>query len=327
MSEHSKNGSEQYKNGKGGKVNVILPWVLFGVTAIAFIIFAIVQPGNQMEVTVGNVGEEAVATVDGETITANDLYQLMVKSVGPQAVEQLITQKLIDNEAAKQNISVSEEEVNVEFEEIKGNFPSEEMFNMQLQYMGISEEQFKEQLASDLKLRKLVEPEIEVTEEEVQTFYEENQEQFGTPEQVRASHILLKKEDKELAEKILSEVKNGGDFAALAKEYSEDSSAAQGGDLGYFGRGQMVPPFEEAAFSLEVNEISDLVESQYGYHIIKVTDKKEADIPSFEEVKDQVREIVLNQKLSERVSSYIQELRSAAKIENALAPETTASGV
>lgn len=324
MSEYSNKDSENNRNGAGGKGKIILPWILFGVTAIGFIIFASLQGGNQSNVSVGSVGEEAVATVDGESITANDLYQLMVSVIGSQAVEQLITEKLIDNEAAKQNIAVSEDEINAEFEEIKSNFPDEATFNMQLQYMGITPEQFKDQLASEMKLRKLVEPEIEVTDEEIQQYYDNNQSQFGTPEQVRASHILVKKEDKELAEKILAEVKNGGDFAELAKEYSEDGSAAQGGDLGFFGRGQMVAPFEEAAFSLDVNEISDLVESQFGYHIIKVTDKQEAEVTPFEEVKEDIREMVFNQKVSERISTYIQELRSAAKIENALAKEAEA---
>src|SRR5690606_24013284 len=127
--------------------------------------------------------------------------------------------------------------------------------------------------------------------------------QFETPEQVRASHILV--DEKAKAEELLAQLKNGADFAELAKEHSKDGSAAQGGDLDYFGRGRMVAPFEEAAFALNVGEISDVVESQFGFHIIKLTDKKAAETATFEDKKEEIQKTVFDGKLNERMSGYI----------------------
>jgi peptidyl-prolyl cis-trans isomerase D len=136
---------------------------------------------------------------------------------------------------------------------------------------------------------------VRPTEREVQRSYNDNLELYSTPEQVRASHILFKtagKNDAEVkakAEQVLKEVKAGGDFAALAKKYSEDEATAkQGGDLDFFARGRMVPEFDEVAFKLQPGEVSDLVKTQYGYHIIKVTDKKPAAVRTLDEVRPQI---------------------------------------
>ncbi len=138
---------------------------------------------------------------------------------------------------------------------------------------------------------------VTVTPREIERNYNENAELYTTPEQVRASHILFKtagKNEAEVrakAEKVLKEVKDGGDFAALAKKYSEDeASAKNGGDLDYFGRGKMVPAFDEVAFSLQPGQVSDVVKTQYGFHIIKVTDKKPASTRSLDEVRPQITE-------------------------------------
>jgi len=323
MSENQNTVSGQGNGGAaGGKGKIILPWVLFAATAIGFGAYAAVQ-ANEPNVSTGNVGEEAVATVDDEKITANELYHTMLTQVGQQAVDQLITERLIDREAAKQNIEVTEADINAELDKIKANFPDEETFNQQLASAGFTLETLKEQIEPQVKLTKLVEPQIEVTDEELQTYYDENKAQYETPEQVRASHILV--ETKEEAEELLAQIKAGADFAELAKEHSKDGSAAQGGDLDFFGRGQMVAPFEEAAFALEVGEVSDVVESDFGFHIIKLTDKKAAATATFEEKKEEIRETLFDRKLGERTSAYIEELRSAAKIENSLATEETAA--
>ena len=138
---------------------------------------------------------------------------------------------------------------------------------------------------------------IQVSAQDIQRNYEDNQQQYSTPEQVRASHILLKTEGKDdatvkkQAEDLLAQVKKGADFAALASKYSEDdASKVKGGDLDFFPKGQMVPEFDKAAFSMKVGEISDLVKSQFGYHIIKVTDKKPATTKSLDEVRAQIED-------------------------------------
>jgi peptidyl-prolyl cis-trans isomerase D len=138
---------------------------------------------------------------------------------------------------------------------------------------------------------------ITVSPDDITRYYEDNEQQYSTPEQVRASHILLKTEGKDdaavrkQAEELLAKVKSGADFAKLATQYSEDeASKVKGGDLDFFPRGQMVPEFDKAAFSLQPGEISDLVKSQYGYHIIKVTEKKAATKKSLDEVRAQIED-------------------------------------
>ena len=137
----------------------------------------------------------------------------------------------------------------------------------------------------------------QVSAQDIQRSYEDNQQQYSTPEQVRASHILLKTEGKDdatvkkQAEDLLAQVKKGADFAELATKYSEDdASKTKGGDLDFFGKGTMVPEFDKAAFSMKPGEISDLVKSQFGYHIIKVTDKKPATTKSLDEVRAQIED-------------------------------------
>ena len=162
---------------------------------------------------------------------------------------------------------------------------------------------------------------VSVAPQEIERYYNDNIQQFQTPEQVRASHILLKtdgKDDatvKKQAEDILKMAKApGADFAALAKKYSEDEgSKDKGGDLDYFTRGRMVPEFEQAAFSMQPGQISDLVKSQYGYHIIKVTDKKPAVTRPFDEVKAQIQDQLLSQKADEQVADLARKLQDQIK--------------
>jgi peptidyl-prolyl cis-trans isomerase D len=148
------------------------------------------------------------------------------------------------------------------------------------------------------------------TQREVERSYNESLDLYSTPEQVRASHILFKTEGNDeaevraRAEKVLAEVKAGGDFAALATKHSEDeASAKQGGDLDYFARGRMVPEFDEVAFSLEPGQVSDLVKTQYGFHIIKVFDKKAASTRSLEEVRPQIVEQLSYEKAQAQAAS------------------------
>ena len=308
----------------GGMWKIVLPWSLFAITAVAFIIYAVVQ-STQPKLWKGNVGEEPVATVDGEAITANEVYQLMLGSVGPQAVEQLITEKLIGREAERKNIVVTEEDINAEIDKIKADYGDDETFLAMLEWYGYTLDALKNQLKPQIMLTKLLEPEIEITEDELQEYYETNKSEFvTTPEEVKASHILVN--TKEEAERLLAELKAGADFATLAKENSKDpGSAEQGGDLGFFGRGEMVAEFEEAAFSLGIGELSGIVESTYGYHIILVTDKQEEVVRPYEESKEDIREMVFSRKISERSSAYLEELRAAAKIDNIFDKEEQAS--
>ncbi len=155
---------------------------------------------------------------------------------------------------------------------------------------------------------------------DVERYYQQNIQQYSTPEQVRASHILFKTEGKDdaavkaQAESVLKQVKSGGDFAALATKYSEDeSSAKNGGDMDYFGRGRMVKEFEEAAFSLPPGTISDLVKTQFGYHIIKVVDKKPAATRPFAEVRQQIADQLAYERAQTQVTELATTLADSIK--------------
>jgi peptidyl-prolyl cis-trans isomerase D len=194
----------------------------------------------------------------------------------------------------RDKISLSEADVASYFEAHKAEYRIGE--RRKVKFLLIDEAQVRQKIA--------------VTPSEVQTHYNDNIQQFQSPEQVRASHILLKTEGKDetavqkQAEDILKQVKAGADFAQLAKKHSEDEgSKATGGDLDYFGRGRMVPEFENAAFGMQPGQISDLVKTQYGFHIIKVVDKKPGTTRSLDEVRQQITEQLQSQKAQQALQA------------------------
>lgn len=164
----------------------------------------------------------------------------------------------------------------------------------------------------------------ELKEEKVKQYYDDNPAFFMQPERVRARHILVQApensddERKEEALKKIKEVqeklKAGGDFAELAKEYSEGPTNVRGGDLGYFRRGQMVEPFEKAAFAMEPGQISDIVKTKFGYHIIKLEDKQPEGLIPFEEIKDKLAEFLKQEEVQMKINAFLKEARKTAQI-------------
>jgi peptidyl-prolyl cis-trans isomerase C len=211
-----------------------------------------------------------------------------------------------------------------------------EEFKKKLAEYGQSFDNVKEDMRKGLARNQFMEAQwagkINVTEEDAQKYYQENTKQFETPEQVRASHILIKpeftdpnidpnadpNEAKAVArtktEDLLKQLKDGADFAELAKTHSNCPSAPQGGDLGFFPKGQTTPAFENAAFELEIGQISEIVETEYGYHIIKVAEHKDASTISFEQAKDDIIKQLTQTKQSELAQEYIESLRAGANI-------------
>ncbi len=194
---------------------------------------------------------------------------------------------------------------------------------------GNAEKDLKEFTRKDIVITTLIEKDIvakiNISDADAKKFYDENSEKFKQDESVKASHILIgvdaaasaedKKKAKEKADGILKKIKAGDDFAALAKSDSTCPSSKQGGDLGLFSKGQMVAPFEKAAFALKPGEVSDVVETQFGYHIIKLTEKKEAGTTKFDDVKTKIVDYLKNQKIQKGIGDYLAELKSKAKIE------------
>lgn len=170
----------------------------------------------------------------------------------------------------------------------------------------------KKRLIVESFLKKKVETESKVSDEDLKKFYEQNKDKFKTGEQIKASHILVKT-DKE-AKEVLAKIKAGGNFEELAKKSSVDSSAAKGGDLGWFGKGSMVPVFEKAALALKEGQVSEVVKSDFGYHIIKLTGKRAAGIRPLEEVKEQIKGAIMPTKQQEIFQKIKEELKKTAKI-------------
>lgn len=251
---------------------------------------------------VGCSDEEVVARVEDEIISKDEFYDQLVAQNGQQVLNALIAEQIIELEIEKQNVKITDEEIDAQLTKFKEAYGGEEGFEAYLTYVGITEKDLEENIQMNLKLEKLLDPYIEITEDEKKEYFEENKESFNEPEQVKASHILV--ETKEEADEVIAKLDAGEDFADLAKEYSLDGSSEQGGDLGYFGRGQMVAPFEEAAFSLEIDEISEPVESEFGYHIIKVEDHKEAKEGTYEENAEDIRNIIFQSRFNDAYNQW-----------------------
>jgi peptidyl-prolyl cis-trans isomerase C len=173
-------------------------------------------------------------------------------------------------------------------------------------------EEMKKRVVVEAFLKKKVEEHAAVSDEEMQKFYDQNKDKFKAGDEVRASHILVKTEKE--AQDVLAQLKAGGKFEDLAKKYSIDSAGAKGGDLGWFGKGAMIPEFEKTAFSMKEGETSGIVKTKFGYHIIKVTGKRAAGTRSFDEVKDQIKAAIIPSKQQEVFQKLKEDLKKGAKI-------------
>lgn len=263
------------------------------------------------------VNSQTVATVNGERITKEELYDTLVGVYGASAVDNLVTKVVIDKEADKRDVEVKTSEIDDEVAVYEESYGGEEGLKSALEASGLTLADLKEDIETNIKIEKLMAKDIEITDEEVQAYYEENKANFDTPESIEVSHILV--EDEETAQKVLDKLKAGEDFAELAKEYSTDTATAEnGGELGFITSGEMVEEFEKAAFALKVGEISDIVKTDYGYHIIKATDYKEAKESTYEESKEQAKEAALAEKISSEYSTWVEELKADYDIENKL---------
>lgn len=297
--------------------------------------------------------QKEIARVNGRVITAGILQrqlELMLRQyagqVPPAQLQQLrpmlrqqalsfiINQQLLLEAAEMAGMTPTDEEIEQEIDRVIEQFPSREDFEDQLASVGATMEDVRRDITRNLQLNMLLEekaPTEEVTEEEIEEFYNENLDSFEEPEQVEASHILIsyqgasrseeertKEEARALAEEVIEQAQEeGADFAALAVEYSDGPTGPSGGELGFFGRDQMAAPFEEAAFALETGEISGVVETEFGFHVIRVTDRKEERVAPLEEVKEKISTFLEARKKQEEVQVYIGELREEADIEYA----------
>jgi peptidyl-prolyl cis-trans isomerase C len=244
-------------------------------------------------------------------------------------LDQLVTYHVLAQEAHKRNLDATDQEVQERVAEVRKQFPNEQAFSAALKQRGMDPKQFEKDTRNDITVNKLMQAEAAtatlVGEPDAKEFYDKNPDKFKQPEQVRASHIFkrvppnadaaTKQKIRASLEPVLKQVKAGGDFAELAKKNSEDGSAQAGGDLNYFGPGQMVPEFEKVAFQLKPGETSDIVETKFGYHIIKVTDRRPGRTIPFAEVKEQIANFLKQQRQQEKANALIEQLKAKSRIE------------
>jgi len=288
-----------------------------------------------------------IAIVDGEKITAGSVNEEVSKmmnrfgnrmpperlaqmrdQMAEQAKENLILRTLLTNQVKKENVTVTPEEIATAIDQFKQSLPEGMTMDDLMKQAGMTQEEFDKNIVLDLSVNKLLtkatEAVVQPTDEQIKTFYEENKERFAEPETVSARHILIaveptddeaaKAAKKVQAEEIQKQLAAGADFAALASEKSDCPSKAKGGDLGTFNRGQMVKPFEDAAFGQEINAIGPVVETQFGYHIIQVTDHKQAGTNTLDDMKERISKIILSQDRQKAAQTYIEGLKEKASI-------------
>lgn len=281
--------------------------------------------------------KDVAAKVNGEVIKKSELDAQVdkLKEQYPQMFEgadgegRLIDfqQRLLDNminnvlirQAAKDaGVEVTDADVKKKIDELKAGFSTQDQFDAALSQAGMDvtalEDQIRDQLVTE-QLIATLNSDTKVDTKEISEYYEKNKTQFAEQAATHASHILFDKADKATAEKVLAEVKAGGDFAALAKKYSKDpASAANGGDLGW-PTTPYVAEFQAAADKLKIGEISPIVETQFGWHIIKVVEKRENRQKKLDEVKEQIQQIIVQQRNADAYQTFLDDLRSKAKIE------------
>ena len=295
------------------------------------------HPGNAVRVNGVDVSYQRFVGLytehqraEGVAIAARGDQLPLLTRMRKEAMDMLIEQELIVQAAEAAGIEVTPEEVEAEWAEISEPFDTAEEFLRRLETEGYSEDSYREHLKRMIAAKKYLDgirmEAMQVSDEELEAYYKENERRLTLPEEVHVRHILLawkplgQPDDRaalvEQAQAILEKARAGEDFAALASEYSDDASRVQGGDVGFFRRGQMVPAFEAAAFALkEPGDISDIVETSYGLHIIRLEERKEARLLPLDEIRDQLREHIITENVAKAEAAEKERLRAEAEIE------------
>ncbi len=240
-----------------------------------------------------------------------------------KALEQAVGAKLLLDRSQELDIPVTAADIDAEIAKVVMQVGGEENYKKALEAQGITEEAFRKELENGARVNKLVEQACagvpDPTEDEVAAFFDAHKAEFVTPPQVLCQHILVKGTSSEAFEKIRAIreriVKNGGDFAEEAKKNSDCPSGQEGGSLGWFGRGMMVPEFDKVAFEMKKGDISDIVTTQFGYHIIYKADEKGGTAQTLVDVHDQIKDLLRHEARGRAMDAFVAELKEKAKIE------------
>ncbi len=287
---------------------------------------------------------DVLARVNGEEVKKGDLDRIIKNmelsanqpipadrrdEIMRRALDQLVTYTVLSQEMRARKVAVTDAEIDGNLKQMQAQFPNEQEFKKALETRGMTVERLRADARVDMSINKMMEAELASTpaptDAQVREFYDKNPDKFKQEEALRASHILIRAEEKAdeatkkkaraEADEVLKQLKGGADFAGLAKKHSADGSAAQGGDLNFFPKGQMVPAFDQAAWALKPGEMSDIVTTQFGYHIIKATERRAESTVPFEQVSGRIKEYLTQQQKQGRAQAFIDLLKQKAKIE------------
>jgi peptidyl-prolyl cis-trans isomerase SurA len=319
--------------GKMRKFFLLFAFFLFLYGPMSFseaVVDRVVAVVNQEIITLSEV-EKWTNPLKHEIVTGDRLEKHeRMETLCRQVLEKLIEEKLIDQEVKKSGIKVSSKEIEATLEEVKRrNAVTQEGLITALTNEGLTLETYKKQIEKGLQRQKLVHWSVKVEakagENELKDFYKRNIDRYPTNETYRPSHILFiipkeatpeaMGEIRKKAQKVLERIKGGEDFGEMALLYSEDASSKNRGDLGDFKRGELVPAFERAALRLKVGEVSEIVRTDYGFHIIKLLDRKGMEPLPFEEVKEKVRADYYENEMEKAFRQYITTLKEKSVIE------------
>ena len=286
---------------------------------------------------------DPVARVNGDSITRDELLQAvreLEERSGPVmpdtrdevfrgVLDDLIAFRLLSGELKNRKLEVGKAELDAALGELRGRFPTEKAYREALAEQKMTPDELRERTRTTLLINQLLEAEVgkdlSVKPGEVATFYEQNPGRFAQPEAVRLSHVLIgvpqgapesvRAAARERAADVAKRAKAGADFARLARTHSNDASREQGGDLGFVPRGQGQPSFEQAAFALAPGEVSDPVETTYGFHVIKAGEKRPAQTVPFGQAAAQVEQYLLDQRRQDLARAYVNRLKAVGKVE------------
>lgn len=318
--------------------------LFFKMVPLMTILFAFIASDARSQAN--TIPAATVATVNDIPITEEDV-SLEVKRIQFQAkamqkpidesmmlamrekvIESLINRELLYQQSKKEGFTTDEAEIDDSMDQIKQGLESGQSIESLLLDMGITMDVMRTHVGQANTIQKLLEvtvyPQSMVSEKESRLFFENNPQYFKKPEEVKASHILIqvspeatdeeKLAARERIEAVQKKIAAGDDFAELARQYSDGPSKVNGGNLGYFDRTKMVKPFSDAAFELEPGQVSDIVETRFGYHLIKVYDKKPKTVYVFEDIKVRLGQLLQQQKIQKETIRYLEELRKTAKV-------------
>jgi peptidyl-prolyl cis-trans isomerase C len=276
-------------------------------------------PRVEFETTIQNVERRAGRPVPPEQ--RDQVYR--------GVLEDLIALRLLKQEVARRQLTASDAELAEAMKGMRQQFPTEAAFKQALTAQKMTFEQLREETRTQVLVSKMLQQEVAsqvaVKPTEISGFYEKNPDKFQQPEAVRASHVLITVPEgaapaaraaaRAKAETVLKQARAGADFAKLARTYSDDASKGRGGDLGFFPKGQMVPAFEAAAFALAPNQVSDIVESPFGYHVIKVIEKRPAQSVPFSEAAPRIEQYLRQEQQQARTKAFVDQLRAKGSVQ------------